>query len=47
MSNQIKATGAMAMNRKTRRALGKINKTKIPGTQRPILGKQKDKKDEN
>lgn len=47
MSNQIKASEAMAMNRKARRMLGKINKTKISGLQQPIVGKQKDKKDEN
>lgn len=40
MANQIKASEAMLMNRKTRRLLGKINKVKIPGIQKPIVGKQ-------
>lgn len=47
MVKQIKASEAMMMNRKQRRGLGKVNGVKIPGINKPLIGKQKDKKDEN
>lgn len=37
MSKQIPAEEAMAMNRKERRILGKINGVKIPGTNKPHI----------